>query len=131
MFLSSYSDAKLTNQFKPTFPNQLRVSSHQLQINTVHKQHIEKQIPENMVKHSLLFKNVLEAYQPQTSENGSQTQFTAGGMHTCHEILEKMHDMDATPQFLMQILNTVLDSRVQSKGKEEEEGWKYEFLSSD
>jgi hypothetical protein len=78
------------------------VSSHQLEINTVHKQHIEKQIPENMVKHSLLFKNVLEAYQPQKSENGSQTQFTAGGMHTCHEILEKMHDMDATPQFLMQ-----------------------------
>jgi hypothetical protein len=49
------------------------------------------------------------------------------------EILEKMHDMDATPQFLMQILNTVLGSRVQSKGKEdeEEEGWKYDFLSSD
>jgi hypothetical protein len=78
------------------------VSSHQLEINTVHKQHIEKQIPENIVKHSLLFKNVLEAYQPQTSENGSQAQFTAGGMHTCHEILEKLHDMDVTPQFLVQ-----------------------------
>lgn len=75
--------------------------------------------------------------QPQTSENGSQTQFTAGGMHTCLKYLRKcmtwMQLLNFWCRMKMQILNTVLGSRVQSKGKEdeEEEGWKYEFLSSD